>query len=280
MIVDIYVREKNGIREIRIPILPEEISFKSGDATTIDYSIMNLGDVSIPSGTELDGWSWKSEFPGFGREKDPLIHGTWYQPSEYDSILKDWKKNKTELTLLCIGYPINADVYLKEYHPTAAGAYGDIYYEIGFMEAREIVVTSSAASTETTIRPASTSSTYTIKKGDTLWGIARSFYGDGTKWKTIYEANKDIIESTANKYRKGKGSENGHWIYPGVTLTIPGVGGNSDTSSTATTTTTEPAITTPAEKAKAEAYTSQRNKSLNESVAKCTKLTDTRLLIK
>ena len=266
MLVDIYVREKNGIREIRIPILPEEISFKSGDATTVTFSIMNLGDVSIPSGTELDTWSWKSEFPGFFREHDPLIHGTWYQPSEYDSILKDWKKNGTELTLLCVGFPINADVYLKEYHPSAAGPHGDIYYEIGFIEARQIVVTSTKAATTPTTRPTSASSTYTIKKGDTLWGISKKFYGAGSKWKTIYEANKDIIESTAKKYGK-KSSDNGHWIYPGVTLTIPGVGGNTTTAATQTPATTTEA-STKTEKAKAEAYTSQRNKSLDEKVEK------------
>lgn len=232
MLVDIYVREKNGIREIRIPILPEEIQFKSGDATAVSYSIMNLGEVAIPSGTELDSWAWQSEFPGFLRENDPLIHGTWYQPSEYDSILKDWKKNGTELTLLAIGYPINADVYLKEYHPTAAGAFGDIYYEISFMETRRIVVTSTKAEEpKETTRPAETSSTYTIKSGDTLWAIARKFYGDGTKWKTIYDANKDIIESTA-KSRGYKSSDNGHWIFPGVKLTIPGV--SSSSTSTAT----------------------------------------------
>lgn len=284
MLVDIYVREKNGMREIRIPILPEEISFKSGDATAVTFSIMDLGDVSIPSGTELDSWSWQSELPGALRVGDPLIRGTWYPPSEYDSILKDWKKNGTELTLLCVGYPINADVYLKEYHPSAAGPFGDIYYEIGFIEARQIVVASTkAASTETpTTRPAATSSTYTIKTGDSLWAIAAmsNHYGDGTKWKTIYEANKDIIESTANKYRKGKGSDNGHWIYPGVTLTIPGVGG----SSKSTTGTNAPATTTAAtektEKAKAEAYTSKRNQSIEASVQKAKKPLNSVMTIK
>lgn len=273
MLVDIYVREKNGIREIRIPILPEEIPSEGGDATNITYSIMNLGDVAIPSGTELESWSWKSEFPGYGREHDPLIRGTWYQPSEYDSILKDWKKNRTELTLLCIGYPINADVYLTEYHTTAAGAFGDINYEIGFVEARQIVVTSAKEDqpNETTVRPAATSSTYTIKKGDTLWGIARKFYSDGAKWKTIYDANKDIIESTAKKHGK-KSSDNGHWIYPGVTLTIPGAGGSSNTGSTSTpsTTKTPTAATEKTEKAKAEAYTSQRNQSIDAEVNRLT----------
>jgi outer membrane protein OmpA-like peptidoglycan-associated protein len=43
---------------------------------------------------------------------------------------------------------------------------------------------------------------YTIKSGDTLWGIAQREYGDGKQWKRIYEFNKDIIPNP-NKPRKG-----------------------------------------------------------------------------
>lgn len=34
-----------------------------------------------------------------------------------------------------------------------------------------------------------TEQTYETKKGDTLWGIAAKFYGDGNKWIVIAEAN-------------------------------------------------------------------------------------------
>lgn len=224
MMVDIYIREKSGTREIRVPLIPEEISFSSGDATVITYDIMGLGEVAIPSGTELGSWAWKSEFPGELRKNEPMIRGVWASPSSYDSILNDWKKKGTELNLLVTGYPINADVYLREYKASAAGAFGDIYYEIAFSESRPLVVTATTTTenegTENK-RPAEQSSTYTIKSGDTLWKISLSFYGTGTKWQTIYEANKDIIEQTAKKYGKSS-SDNGHWIYPGVKLTIPG----------------------------------------------------------
>ena len=62
--------------------------------------------------------------------------------------------------------------------------------------------------------------TYTVKKGDTLWNIAKEAYGSGTDWKRIYNANKSIIEATANKYGKSS-SSNGWWIYPGTELVIP-----------------------------------------------------------
>ena len=34
---------------------------------------------------------------------------------------------------------------------------------------------------------------YKVKKGDTLWAIAVSFYGSGAQYAKIYEANKDQI---------------------------------------------------------------------------------------
>ena len=38
-----------------------------------------------------------------------------------------------------------------------------------------------------------TGSTYTVQPGDCLWSISRRFYGTGTRWNVIYEANKSII---------------------------------------------------------------------------------------
>ncbi len=69
-------------------------------------------------------------------------------------------------------------------------------------------------------RPVVSNKSYIVKSGDCLWNIARQFYGDSTKWTTIYNANKSIIEKTAQQYGK-KSSSNGHWIYPGTALTIP-----------------------------------------------------------
>ena len=50
--------------------------------------------------------------------------------------------------------------------------------------------------------------TYTVVKGDCLWNLAKKFYGTGSKWKVIYEANQDIIK-------------NPNRIYIGQKLVIP-----------------------------------------------------------
>lgn len=50
--------------------------------------------------------------------------------------------------------------------------------------------------------------THTVKKGDTLWGIAKKYYGNGAKYTQIYNANKGKIK-------------NPNLIYPGQVFTIP-----------------------------------------------------------
>lgn len=45
-------------------------------------------------------------------------------------------------------------------------------------------------------------SKYTVKAGDTLKSIAKKFYGRSSKWKKIYDANKDLIPAS-KKLKKG-----------------------------------------------------------------------------
>lgn len=59
---------------------------------------------------------------------------------------------------------------------------------------------------------------YTVKKGDRLMYIARKQLGDGSKWKSIYNLNKSVIEKTAKEHGK---SGNGYWIFPGTKLKLP-----------------------------------------------------------
>lgn len=219
MQVDIYILERNGSRIVRVPWLPDEIKFNVGEVATATFKIMNKGDVAIPTGLGLATYSWESVWPGKYRTDQSLLHGTWQEPKYYHNILEDWSKKGTSLTIIVTGYPINKNVYLKEYECSAAGGFGDMAYTVKFEEERDIIITSKKEQNPPK-RPAANTTDYTIKKGDTLWAISKKFLGAGSKWQTIYNANKDIIESTAKK-RGMKSSSNGHWIFPGVTIKIP-----------------------------------------------------------
>lgn len=224
MKVDIYIRERDGDREIRVPWLPGAIEYESGGVKTATYDILNKGDVAVPSGTGLGKVSWQGIFPGENRSDIGLLRGRQRDPSYYHKILESWKEKGTALNLMVTGYPINLDVFLENYTATLAGGFGDIQYTVSFIEDLDLTIDTVKKATfdqfKGSSRPSEKKTSYTIKKGDTLWAISQKFLGAGSKWKTIYNENKTIIESTAKKYGK-KSSNNGWWIYPGVTIQIP-----------------------------------------------------------
>ena len=49
---------------------------------------------------------------------------------------------------------------------------------------------------------------YTIVKGDSLWKIAKKYYGDGNKYPVLFEANREVIKDP-------------DLIYPGQVIRVP-----------------------------------------------------------
>jgi hypothetical protein len=70
--------------------------------------------------------------------------------------------------------------------------------------------------------------TYAVKAGDTLWALAKQFYGNAYLWPQLWESNTWITDA--------------HWIYPGDTLLVEGEASSKTAvtqSSTTVSTTTD-----------------------------------------
>lgn len=50
---------------------------------------------------------------------------------------------------------------------------------------------------------------HAVRKGDTLWDIAKAYLKDPFRWPEVFRRNTDVVE-------------NPHWIYPGEVIRIPG----------------------------------------------------------
>ncbi len=101
------------------------------------------------------------------------------------------------------GFDLMVDIKLKQWRD-----YGTKTVNISFdMEKPQASV---EPQRETGASPApSEAQTYMVVKGDCLWNIAKKFYGNGSKYSVIYNANRSVIGGNPNL------------IYPGQVLTIP-----------------------------------------------------------
>ena len=101
------------------------------------------------------------------------------------------------------GFDLTVSVKLKQYR-----AFGTKTVQITPSPAPSQPATATVQEPPRETTSAPKAANYTVKSGDCLWNIAKKQLGDGSRWKEIYELNKDKIK-------------NPNLIYPNQTLTMP-----------------------------------------------------------
>ena len=208
----------------RLPVNPEQIETTSVQANQ-KYEILKHGQIAIPTHTELKEYSFECELP-----YSPLHYvetsGDFRDADFYLRLFEQWRQEKAPVRFIAsngIGDDINTLVLIEELTVTErAGEEGDKYVSIQLLEYRDfgkksVVVTPTPTGGATavakkeepapTVNPKSTG-THVVQSGDTLWAIAKKYYGDGSQYTKIFNANKDKIK-------------NPNLIYPGQQLVIP-----------------------------------------------------------
>ena len=103
------------------------------------------------------------------------------------------------------GFDVKVKIKLKQYKD-----YSTKTMQITIKQYKPVAIQTAISRPATT---APTTRTYTVKKGDCLWNIAKKYYGDGKQYMKIYEANKN--NAGKNKIKKPS------LIYPGQVFVIP-----------------------------------------------------------
>lgn len=225
----------NG-KMLTLPITPSELTIKVGSNNKV-VTLINEGDVNILKSPSLVEIKFEARFPmrKYPYSREPLNF------EEYHNIFTDVMVKRQPIIFNVIrttpdgkgtwGTTRRVSVELFETNESADNG-DDVIVTFELKEYKEYGVKTiklpaskpDTTSTSNGARPTdnrnSEQRTYTVKSGDCLWNIAKSYYGSGAKWKTIYNANDSVIESTAKKYGK-KSSSNGHWIFPSTELIIP-----------------------------------------------------------
>lgn len=233
--MDIYLTEMEGEplapigRQLRLPSLPEKFSYQSGNSF-LTFNVIEQGPTILVSGLELVKISWSAVFYGEARRNNPNgLFREWQPPETMRELFRHWNVTRQPLRINITTTGLNYDVFLQTFKSEDSGAFGDIAYTVDFIHnippkiksVRNNVANAQSqpqAAKEST--QASVQKAYTVVSGDTLWGIAMKFYKDGSAWKRIYDANKDVIENAAKAHGMSNSSQ-GKWIWAGEKLVIP-----------------------------------------------------------
>lgn len=208
-----------GGREINIPVLPAKLNVSSPGKNE-RVTVLELGEVLLLRKKGLRILSWESFFPV---SKAPYTVGQIMDPVSIVQAIQKARDQKSPVRFVITGTDLDCNLRMGidsfEYEERS-GELGDLYYTIKLYEWKDIspkrIVLpekkEEPAKTQEPERPGKpeqTSKTYTVKSGDCLWNIAKKFYGKGSDYTKIYNANKGKIGSNPNL------------IYPGQVFTIP-----------------------------------------------------------
>lgn len=209
----LWFEADGGKTKVQLPVNPETFTVKRS-ANNSGVVVSGLGEVTVMNERSPVQISFSSIFPAHYfpgcSVKNPLF------PAGYAMFFSSWlgKKQPVRFTAAKCGVVMYVTIESFQYSESG-GDVGTYEYSLTLKEyrstkARQITVnkTTKKATVEkqktSRVDNKSVPKTYTVKSGDCLYNIAKTFYGDGSKYTKIYDANKSVIGPNPNLIKAGQ----------------------------------------------------------------------------
>lgn len=206
---------------VLLPVTPGKVrmTVKSRNGTA---QLLDGGELNLPESPALTEVELELLLP---HRYYPFVNSGWQQPVTYLNLFERMKTEKKHAQFIVnrigqnhsLRFGTNLTVALEDYtvEEDAQELGDDVRVTLRLRQWKPYAVKTvtetaggSAAQPQRETSGAPSASTYTVKKGDCLWNIAKLFLGDGSRWREIYNLNTDKIV-------------NPNLIYPGQVLTLP-----------------------------------------------------------
>ncbi len=212
-----YLKQK---KLFEFPVLPEKVAV-SYESKNESLQVCGIGEVTIMQDSSAAVIQFSSFFPK-----------KYFRGCKMKNIPEPQKAVKKILSMKESGKPVRFSITGKtkvsmyvtiesfQVHEQG-GDPGTIYYTLKLKEYRKAAVRilkididsgkANLSSADSRTDNTTQGQSYTVVNGDCLWNIAKQFYGNGSLYTVIYDANREVIGGNPNL------------IYPGQVLTIPAV---------------------------------------------------------
>ena len=208
--------------DIHFPIAPDSFKVRVG-SNDREVDLVSGEDINILKAPGLKEISFKALLPEM---KYPFCsyYGGFITGREIVRRIGEMKKKKEPVRFIVFRHRglkymghVNISVSVDEYSVEESAEQGfDSVIDIKLKEYRYFYTRKYSENQSGSVSPVGTAAeterqkrgTVVVQSGDTLWDIAKRYYGDGSQYTKIYEANKNAIDDP-------------RVIKPGLVLLVP-----------------------------------------------------------
>ena len=196
--------------KIRFPVVPPSIGVNRSNNIDTE-SVIKLGEVPIFNGTSLKTIELTSFFPN--QEYSFCDYTGFMKPYEFSEKIQKWMYEGKPLRVIVTDSPTNMQCLIQQFDTVEQDGTRDLYFTLNLLEYRPIEVpnlsnsntSSNSNNAQNASRPSEANNnssngqkTHKVVKNDTLYDIAKKYYGNGNLYTKIKEANKSKYPSLAN----------------------------------------------------------------------------------
>lgn len=185
----VLVSTDGGQFELAVNPKQIQVSSDNGDKS---IELLNIGTVMLPGHRNPVKISLQTFLPAPG---SPFYRGV--APDSMIGMIEKAKNGQKSIRIIISGTNVNHKFIVNSAAATYTEGQNDVQVAWSFTEDRFSGISAVASmanrytATGISQRPDTqeTPKSVTVKRGDTLWGFAVQYYGDGTRWQDIARQN-------------------------------------------------------------------------------------------
>lgn len=186
--------------DFRFPVRQTELNvYEENDIASV--TIDGFGEISKTTNMKLRTFEISSFFYDPTKPKPPYAKEYTRSINTMEDInwfLHDIQRGNKVVPFKIFGMDVDTTVQISKYEWISKDGTGDMDYNITLVECKEPTINEVKESRDKEANPEIENiQTHTVKSGDTLYNIAKKYYGDGSKYMEIAEkngiANPDLI---------------------------------------------------------------------------------------